>query len=176
MIIRRLSKTDDRSGFECGHPSLDYFFQRYAGQNQWRHYIGTTYVAVEDDANILGFVSVSIGQIELTALEKEHGKHLPNYSLPVLRVARLATSLTAQGQGVARQLLRFTMTMALELRETVGCVALVVDAKPEAVSYYERFGFKPFASIEQGQMSSPDAPLPMYLTTKLIARARPSST
>ena len=56
--IRRLHPEDDRSGFRSGNIELDRFFQRFAGQNQFRHHIGTTYVAV-DGATILGFATVA---------------------------------------------------------------------------------------------------------------------
>lgn len=39
LLVRRLSKADDRSKFRCGDPDLDRFFHRYAGQNQFRHHI-----------------------------------------------------------------------------------------------------------------------------------------
>jgi hypothetical protein len=55
--VRKLEPTDDRSDFRSGNPDLDRFFIHYAGQNQFRHHIGTTYIAVEGD-RILGFVTV----------------------------------------------------------------------------------------------------------------------
>lgn len=44
--VRRLEPHDDRTRFRSGNVELDRFFLRYAGQNQFRHHIGTTYVAV----------------------------------------------------------------------------------------------------------------------------------
>ena len=56
--IRVLVPGDDRSQFSSGNPDLDQFFHRFAGQNQFRHHIGVTYVAVDGD-EFLGFVTVS---------------------------------------------------------------------------------------------------------------------
>ena len=47
IVVRPLARTDDRSGFACGNIELDRFVQRYAGQNHFRHHIGTTHVAAE---------------------------------------------------------------------------------------------------------------------------------
>ena len=47
--VRPLRETDNRATFRSGDPDLDHFFARYAGQNQFRHHTGTTYVAVEAD-------------------------------------------------------------------------------------------------------------------------------
>jgi hypothetical protein len=56
--IRGLEPGDDRSRFSSGNPDLDRFFHRFAGQNQFRHHIGVTYVAVEG-GDILGFVTIA---------------------------------------------------------------------------------------------------------------------
>ena len=40
--VRRLEPNDDRSTSRSGEPDLDRFFLRYAGQNQFRHHLGTT--------------------------------------------------------------------------------------------------------------------------------------
>ena len=58
MEIRALRPSDNRSVFQCGDEALDRFFHRYAGQNQFRHHLGVTYVAVDGD-RILGFATVA---------------------------------------------------------------------------------------------------------------------
>lgn len=55
MEIRPLHEGDDRSQFQSGDSDLDRFFQKFAGQNQFRHYLGVSYVAVADRH---GFVPV----------------------------------------------------------------------------------------------------------------------
>jgi hypothetical protein len=87
FLVRRLLSKDDRSHFHSGDIDLDRFFQRFAGQNQFKHYIGTTYVA-ELNADILGFVTVSSGDITADTLSSVVRKRLPDYPIPVLRIAR----------------------------------------------------------------------------------------
>jgi GNAT superfamily N-acetyltransferase len=130
--IRRLRSGDDRSGFRSGDPDLDRFFERFTGQNQFRHHVGVTYVAVEGDA-ILAFATVSPGQLEVEALPERIRKTLPRYPLPVLRLARLAVDGPAQGRGLGSLLLVTVFELAREMAETVGCLGVVVDAKPKAV-------------------------------------------
>ena len=48
----------------------------------------------------------------------------------------------ARGRGVGRTLLRFAFTLARSLRDEVGCVGVVVDAKEESRTFYERLGFR----------------------------------
>ena len=60
--IRPLKRSDNRKEFKSGQADLDHFFKRYAGQNQFRHHIGVTYVATNEDG-ILGYMTVAMGVI-----------------------------------------------------------------------------------------------------------------
>src|SRR5579862_6356818 len=103
MEIRPLRPTDDRSRFESGDEALDRFFRHYAGQNQFRHYLGVTYVAV-DQGRVLGFATVAPGQIEVDDLPAAARKKMPRYPLPILRLARLAVDRSARSSGLGKQL------------------------------------------------------------------------
>lgn len=167
IVVRALARADDRSGFGCGNIELDRFFRRYAGQNQFRHHIGTTHVAVDDD-RILGFVTVSPGELAADELVAQTRKRLPNYPLPILRISRLAVDSRAQGRGVGKLLLRFALGLALGLRDRFGCVGVVVDAKSEAMDFYRTLGFRPLTTLE-GALGDRPEPLPMFLAIRRIA-------
>ena len=160
--IRKLSKHDDRTGFCCGDAQLDHFFQVFAGQNQFKHHVGVTYIAVEDEV-LLGFVTVSIGSLEHEDLPNAHRKRLPRYPLPILRLARLGVSIDAQGRGIGARLLREMFIIAQDLKTKVGCVAVIVDAKADAVGLYERYGFTPLIELVEGRMATYPANTPMFL-------------
>jgi len=132
MEIRALREEDDRSQFHSGDPDLDRFFHRFAGQNQFRHYVGVTYVAV-DEGRVLGFATIAPGHIEIEDLPAATRKKLPRYPLPVLRLARLAVDQDARGQGLGRRLLRFVLELAVQMANDYGCIGVCVDAKPDAV-------------------------------------------
>ena len=168
LRIRRLEPSDDRRGFSSGTPDLDRFFQRFAGQDQFRHYLGVTYVAVAVDT-ILGFVTVAPSEIVIDALLEASRRQLPRYPLPVLRVARLAVAESAQGDGIGKALLRFALDLACRTAEEIGCVGVVVDAKPEALAFYRRYGFEPFAVLEGALLGRPE-PVPMFLPLSAIPR------
>lgn len=170
MQIRALREADDRSGFRCGDPDLDRFFQRFAGQNQFRHYVGVSYVAV-DTGRILGFVTVAPGHVEIDGLPAAARKKLPRYPLPVLRLARLGVDRSAQGQGLGSALLRFVLNLALDMADAYGCIGVVVDAKPGATDFYAKHGFIPVDTVE-GRSDVRPAPTPMFLSVRAIASAR----
>lgn len=169
MVVRQLRPDDDRSDFESGNLDLDSFFRRFAGQNQFLHHIGATYVAVDDD-QILGFATIVAGHVEIEDLPKPKRKKLPHYPLPILRLARLAVEQRAQGRGVGKLLLRSVFHIARDMAQSVGCVGVVVDAKPDAVAFYERYGFETFDVIE-GALGSRPEPLPMFLPIGAIPRS-----
>ena len=166
--IRLLEQADDRKAFRSGDADLDSFFQKYAWQNQFRHHIGNTYVAVE--RRILGFMTVSVSSMEFERLPADLKRKLPRYPIPVLRGARLAISEDAQGQGIGRRLMRAAFAMAIELRAKLGCAGVVVDAKRGAESFYSSFGFEPLEIIE-GELQEKPTPRPMFLAIREVESA-----
>jgi predicted N-acetyltransferase YhbS len=167
--VRVLQETDDRSSFQSGDDQLDLFFHRYAGQNQFRHHIGTTYLALETET-ILGFATVAIGHIEIEKIPSSIRKRLPDYPLPILRLARLAVSRDAQGRGIGEHLMRTVFTIAMDLREKLGCVGVIADAKPGAETYYIRYGFIAI-NILEGALEERPTPTPMFLPLSTVMQA-----
>lgn len=167
--VRRLEPRDDRSGFRSGNIDLDRFFQRYAGRNRFRYHIGSTYIAVNTD-QILGFVTVSSGEMVAEKLTRSLRRRLPAYPLPVLRLARLAVDHRFQGHGIGRLLLRATLELALDLRDRIGCIGVAVDAEPDAVAFYSSMGFQPVGLIS-GALGDRPEPIAMFLPIGPIAAA-----
>ena len=167
--IRALRESDDRSRFHSGDPDLDRFLEKYAGQNQFRHHTGVTYVAVDDD-RIMGYATVAPGHLEIQALPPARRKKLPRYPLPILRLARLAVDESSRGQGLGKQLLRFVLGLAMQMAGDLGCAGVVVDAKPGAIAFYQQFGFAPLEVVEGISPARPQ-PSAMFLPVSEIAAA-----
>lgn len=169
MEIRALREADDRSRFESGDPDLDRFFRQFAGQNQFRHHIGVTYVAVEN-LQILGFATIAPAHLDIEELPIVVRRKLPRYPLPVLRLARLAVDQSARGYGLGAQLLRFVFNIAVRMQKEFGCVGVVVDAKPDAIAFYEKFGFIAVETLEGISEARPQ-PTPMFLPITAVQDA-----
>jgi GNAT superfamily N-acetyltransferase len=167
--IRPLAKDDDRSGFSCGHPDLDRFFEHYAGQNQFKLHLAVTYVAVAR-SRIVGFATVAASSVERASVPSARlRKRLPAYPLPVLRLARLGVDTRAQGIGIGKALLRHVLALAVDQRDRIGCVGVVTDAKPEAARFYQGLGFVAVEGVREGLLHS--KPVPMFLAIDTIASA-----
>jgi GNAT superfamily N-acetyltransferase len=173
MEIRVLLPSDDRSRFRSGNIELDRFFQRFAGQNQFRVHLGVTHVAVEL-GEICGFATVSAAQVKLTELPSAERKGLPSYPVPVIRLSRLAVASSMQGRGVGAALLRHVNLLAAELsQEKVGCAGVLVDAKPEARAFYAHYGFVEL-EVGEGGLAAHLGATQMFLSVRRIRGALPS--
>jgi len=167
--IRRLLVDDDTSSFRCGDPEYDLFLQRYAGQNQDRLFVGTTYAAL-DGQRVVGYVTVAVGQIDRDDIPDETQRGLPRYPLPVLRLARLAVDEAFQGRGLGRRLAAYAFAVALQVRAAAGCIGVVVDALPNRVGFYADLGFLEL-ELTSGQSPIRPRPVAMFLPLASVAAA-----
>ncbi len=159
--VRPLAPGDDRETFRSGDDDLDRFFHRFAGQNQFRHHLGVTYVAVEG-GTVVGYATVVASSIEAGELPLSARRRLPAYPLPVLRLARLAVDERFTGSGIGLQLLGAVFAIAHRMASSVGCIGVAVDAKPHAVGFYERYGFFPL-DVVAGSLGDRPQPVVMFL-------------
>lgn len=147
--IGRLDKDHDRATFDCGDPELNRYLRTFAGQNQFKHFVGTTYVATEPDQPliIVGYYTLAATSIPFHSLDEFPDlRKLPYKDVPAVLLARLAVSEQFQSQGIGHQLLGDAIKRTLELTQIIGCRCLIVDAYPDAVSWYSKFGIVPLGS------------------------------
>ena len=158
--IELLEGRHHRTGFDCGDGQLNDFLIRLVGQQQ-RRGLSKTYVAVaDDDLELAGFITLSVGQVAAVAMPP--ALKLPRYPIPVLRISRLAVATNRQGQGVGHDLLAFALRLALGFSAQVGIYAVIVEAKHEiAAGFYRRFGFE----------ATRDDPLCLFIPLSQIAKA-----
>ncbi len=160
--IEPLDRQHDRSRFDCGEPALNEYLIRYARQHQEAG-IARTFVAVDciENAGILGFYSLAASGIDKRNLPAQAAKRLPNFPIPVVRLARLAVDLCRQRQGLGEDLLIDALHRCLHVGEQVGILAVLVDAKHErAKAFYSRYEFD----------SLPDQPLKLWLPMTAVRR------
>jgi len=169
IAVRSLRESDDRSRFRSGHIDLDLFFLRYAGQNQFKLHIGTTYVAVDDRGAIAGFATVASCSIEVVHVPKKLARRLPSYPIPALRLARMAVAEGQQRAGIGSLLMKAVFVLAHGQARRAGCAFVVVDAKPGAETYYQRWGFEALPT-EAGELAAKPTPRAMFLELGAIPK------
>ncbi len=137
---RPLLESDDRAGFDCGRESLNTWFRRHALNN---HLNGASRVSVLCRSDtIIGYVSLSAGQIERAYLPKSRQRNQPD-PLPVTLLGQLAIDQKFQGQGHASSLMLFALTTALKASEVIGSIGVITHPLDDHLrALYAKWGFE----------------------------------
>ncbi len=129
--------------FDCGKPVLNDWLRRHA------HAAGAggsakTFVVTTDEARVVGYYSLTVGQVEAVEAPVRLRKGMGRYPIPVVLLARLAVSVGYQGSGIGRGLLRDAILRTLAIADHPGIRALMTHPLDEsAAAFYRRFGFIP---------------------------------
>ena len=142
MLVLPLNSRHDKAGFDCGDAGLNAWLRQTASQHKEKK-ISATFVAVPDEpgTEMLGFYAISVAELLNANLPLQYGKRLPA-RVPVFRLGRLATALHHQGKGIGEYMLFDAIDRTCRTAKEVGGIGLVVNAKPSAVSFYQRYGFE----------------------------------
>jgi GNAT superfamily N-acetyltransferase len=147
LQIEPIDKTFSRDAFDCGTPVLNNFLQTKARQNQSKGFSRTFVIFDDEDKEkrVLGYYSVSMGEVNIEILSEAQRKGLPRHPVPVARIGRLAVDKATQGQGLGALLLVDALKRIQAVSAEIGTYAVVVDAKDESAKrFYLKYGFLPF--------------------------------
>ncbi len=138
------------AGFDCDEPSLNDWLIRHALQSQSSGSAKT--FVVTKGLTVLGYFSLTVGQIDSMEAPERVRKGMGRYPIPVVILARMAVSLISQGQGIGRGMLQDAIRRTLLVSEQAGIRALLTHPlSPTAEEFYVRFGFLK-SPIREGQL------------------------
>jgi GNAT superfamily N-acetyltransferase len=146
-----IAKGHDRNAFDCGDPDLNEFLHRYARQSHDQG-AAKTFLAIDDASgkDILGFYSLAPASLSYERAPQVVRRGLARHDAPAFRLARLATQLGLQGNGLGGQLLLAAGRRCLRAAAEVGGVVLFIEAKNErAAAWYAGFGATPLQDAPQ---------------------------
>ena len=123
--------------------------------------LSVTYLALDDSGNIIGYVSLCNDAINLEIQEREDAG-IEYGSAPALKIARLAVSSPATGQGIGKTLIAFSAYQAQEIRKHSGIFFLTLDCYEHRVAFYESVGF--VRNLIQPILLAYDSPISMRLS------------
>ena len=144
LLIVPLAPSHGRIGFHSGVEMLDRYLHKQAGQDLRRR-ISRIFVATLPGApeTVLGYYTLSSLSIELSSLPESIARKLPRHQIPAALLGRLAVDKTARRNGIGRMLLVDALKRTLSISDQIAIHAMVVAAiSSEAVSFYEKFGFR----------------------------------
>jgi len=152
MRVERLAAHHALSSFNCGVKQLDDWLHEFALDNQRRN-LSRTFVLVDDDGQIAGYYSLTMGGIRREALPARYGRGLPRYDIGMVLLARLAVDQSRQGQGLGRDLLVEAIGRAAIAGEHAAARFIAVDPiSDSARSFYSAFGFRAVSGDSAGRM------------------------
>ena len=164
VVVRRLDVSVHKvRRFSCENPDYTTYLRAY-GKKNMEMGMSTVYVAAKesDEAEILGYTTLSMGNVNADDVDDAVRGHLPRYPIPVLHLGKLATSKDHKGKGIGDLLIAHAAYLAVKLADQVGCHALQLDAETDdLVKYYaerdfirmsvhNRLMYLPVATIRNG--------------------------
>ena len=134
--------------FDCGKASLTDWLTRHARQANSSG-SARTYVVTED-RRVIGYFSLTVGQIDSADAPDRVRKGMGAYPIPVVILARLAVDKRMHGRGIGVGLLQNAIRRTLVISEQAGVRALLTHPIDEdAERFYRRFGFEASPAREQ---------------------------
>ena len=126
--------------FDCGKPALNEWLLRHARQAQGSGSAKT--FVVTDDNRVVGYFSLTVGQVDTLEAPDRIRKGMGQYPIPVVVLARLAVSIQDQGKGIGIGMLQDAIHRTLLIAEQAGIRAMLTHPIDEEASrFYTRFGF-----------------------------------
>ena len=135
--------------FDCGEPILNDWLIVHARQAQASG-SAKTFIVTDDD-RVIGYYSLTVGQINALEAPERARKGMGRYPIPVVILTRLAVSREYHGRGIGRGLLQDAIRRTLAIAEQAGVRAMLTHPLPGAAGFYERFGFIP-SPLKENQL------------------------
>ena len=127
-------------GFDCGKPALNDWLLRQVRQAQGSGSAKTFVVA--DGDSVVGYFSLTVGQIDILEAPERIRKGMVQYPVPVVMLARLAVSQQDHGRGIGFGLLQDAIRRTMQIAEQAGIRAMLTHPiDDEAAKFYGKFGF-----------------------------------
>ena len=151
--VERLEHSHRLHDFSSGVKALDNWLKVHALENQRRD-LSRTFVLVEDNSrNVLGYYSLTMGQVLPSNLPRAYGRGLPDIQIRMVLLGRLAISTPVQGNGHGRDLLADAILQGSMAGEHAAARFIAVDPIDERSRFfYEKFGFKAIGGDAGGRM------------------------
>ena len=142
--VQLLNKSHVRTGFECGKALLDNYIRTQASQDVKRDLSACYVMTEEGKSEVVGYYTLSSNSIERTTFPANMIARLPpSYGdLPTILMGRLAVDNKIKGQRLGEYLLINALNKCVEVSQTIGALAVVVDPIDErAEEFYSGYGF-----------------------------------
>lgn len=140
-LFSSITESEDFTEFDCGNTELNVYLHQLALHNHQRRLGATTLLRSSENRSLIGFYTLCLCHIEKTNLPRKFGGNLP-IEIPAIKLARLAIDIKFQKKGYGSILLAHALRNCYLLSENYGGYIVLIDAKKDAVKFYEKYGLK----------------------------------
>jgi GNAT superfamily N-acetyltransferase len=147
LSFRELHPDDKVNSFSLGkkeHLPLKIFLKKDALNFHLLNIAKTYVLADEPPSQIGGYITLMCSELVLDNHQRpQENKRLKRYdAFPAIKLARLAVDKDFQGKGLGILLIDNAISIVKNhIMPNAGCRFLTVDAKPDAINFYEKAGF-----------------------------------
>ena len=131
----------DLTKFDCEKDALNDWLRIHAHKAEGRS--ARTYVVTRGNI-VVAYYCISTGGVMHSEAPSKLRRNMPD-PIPVMKIGRLAVDVSLKGEGFGKGLLKDALSRILSLAQVAGVRGVMVHAvDEEVVSFYLKFGFKPF--------------------------------
>ncbi len=150
-----------REAFSCGVPGMDRWFKESISDQIKANRV-RVWCAVDETGKVVGFYGLSAHSVEPSA-SPALAQRRERYPIPAIYLVALATDESVQGQGIGGALMADAMIKSLEIAETIGAAAIILDVF-EDVQFERRMAF--YQAIGFETLSPEENPKRLFLSMK----------
>jgi GNAT superfamily N-acetyltransferase len=162
LCIREIQLDDRVNGFSLGSSEftgLKTFLKKDAVNFHLTNIV-RTYVLVDSKTQpqVLGYISLMCSGLTLDVSQRpKENSRIKTYDVfPAIKLARLAIDKSLQGKGYGKVLVNTAIALVKDnIMPHVGCRFISVDAKQNAISFYQKIGFELLDAKENIDSSTP---------------------
>jgi GNAT superfamily N-acetyltransferase len=136
-----LTEAHDGALFNSGEPVLDDWLRQRAWKNLQTAASRTYVVCVPGTPQIIGYFTLSMGQILALNVTGAMRRNMPSF-IPAVVLGRLAIDVAWQGNGLGRAMLADVLRRATRASAEMSARLVIVHAiSPAAEAFYVHHGF-----------------------------------
>ena len=146
----KLNDAHDFTDFDCGEESINDFLHKKARKYQEAKHSVVYVVCFKGSLRVAAYYTLSSGsvsraQVSPKALQRNSPPHHP-----VTVLGRMGVTMSVQGHGLSKSLIKDAITKVVASSEVVATSAILVHPLNERLAeMYEKAGFVPCTDISQ---------------------------
>lgn len=134
----------DRSAFSCGIPAMDSWLKSSVSEQVKSNRV-RVWCATDQKNQLVGFYGINAHSINPECAPNLAGKK-ERKPIPVVYLSAIGVATNFQGKGVGANLMGHAIGKALEISETIGAAAVVLDVLKDEnferrMAFYVSLGF-----------------------------------